>query len=98
MELRIVKPSFKYTAGQWLFLQVPEVSPWQWHPVSIVNSAPEDPYVSIHIRQVGDWTQALGERVGAGPSVVSALTQAAMKGGERDDKDGHFGGSRGDFV
>ncbi len=21
-----------------------------------------------------------------------------MKGGERDDKDGHFGGSRGDFV
>jgi NADPH oxidase 1 len=38
MELRIVKPSFKYTAGQWLFLQVPDVSPWQWHPVSIVNS------------------------------------------------------------
>ncbi len=41
MELRIVKPSFKYTAGQWLFLQVPEVSPWQWHPVSIVNSTPQ---------------------------------------------------------
>ena len=38
MELRIVKPSFKYTAGQWLFLQVPEISPWQWHPVSIVDS------------------------------------------------------------
>jgi NADPH oxidase 1 len=33
MELRIIKPSFKYTAGQWLFLQVPEVSRWQWHPV-----------------------------------------------------------------
>jgi NADPH oxidase len=33
-ELRIVKPSFKFTAGQWLFLQVPEVSRWQWHPVS----------------------------------------------------------------
>jgi len=38
MELRIVKPSFKYTAGQWLFLQVPDVSRWQWHPVSIVVS------------------------------------------------------------
>jgi NADPH oxidase len=37
MELRIVKPSFKYTAGQWLFVQVPDVSRWQWHPVSIVN-------------------------------------------------------------
>lgn len=33
MELRIVKPSFKYTAGQWLFVQVPEISRWQWHPV-----------------------------------------------------------------
>lgn len=37
MELRIVKPSFKYTAGQWLFVQVPEISRWQWHPVSIVS-------------------------------------------------------------
>jgi hypothetical protein len=33
MELRIEKPSFKYTSGQWLFLQVPELSRWQWHPV-----------------------------------------------------------------
>lgn len=63
-----------------------------------ITSAPADPYVSIHIRQVGDWTQALGERVGAGPSVVAALTQAAMKGGERDEKDSGFGASRGDFV
>lgn len=35
MELRIVKPSFKYKAGQWLFLQVPEVSRFQWHPVRV---------------------------------------------------------------
>ncbi|KAH9044826.1 NADPH oxidase [Lactarius pseudohatsudake] len=97
MELRLVKPSFKYTAGQWLFIQVPDVSRWQWHPFTI-TSAPEDPYVSVHIRQVGDWTQALGERVGAGPSVVAALTQAAMKGGEKDEKDDSFSVSRGDFV
>ena len=35
MELRIVKPSFKYVAGQWLFIQVPEISKYQWHPVGI---------------------------------------------------------------
>jgi hypothetical protein len=34
MELRFTKPSFKYKAGQWLFLNVPEVSKFQWHPVS----------------------------------------------------------------
>lgn len=93
MELRIVKPSFKYTAGQWLFIQVPELSRWQWHPFTI-TSAPEDPYVSIHIRQVGDFTHDLGERLGAGPSVVAAMTQAAMKGPEKDT----IGMSRGDFV
>ncbi|KAI0034013.1 NADPH oxidase isoform 1 [Vararia minispora EC-137] len=100
MELRIVKPSFKYVAGQWLFVQIPEVSKLQWHPFTI-TSAPEDPYVSVHIRQVGDWTQALGERVGAGPTVVAALTKAAMKGEERSFDEKYTDDdapTRGDFV
>jgi NADPH oxidase len=95
MELRIIKPSFKYTPGQWLFVQIPELSRWQWHPFTI-TSAPEDPYVSIHIRQVGDWTRALGDRLGVGPSVVAAMTQAAMRGSEKDEK--HMEGNRGNFV
>ncbi|OCF38714.1 hypothetical protein I317_07499 [Kwoniella heveanensis CBS 569] len=71
MELRFVKPSFKYKAGQWLFLNVPEVSKFQWHPFTI-SSAPEDPYVSVHIRQVGDFTKALGSRLGATPNMSSS--------------------------
>ncbi|KAJ7620996.1 ferric reductase NAD binding domain-containing protein, partial [Roridomyces roridus] len=94
MELRIEKPSFKYTAGQWLFLQVPEISRFEWHPFTI-TSAPEDPYVSVHVRQVGDWTSALGERLGVGPSVVASMTKAAISGSEKDDK---LVGFRGDFV
>lgn len=96
MELRILKPSFKYTAGQWLFIQVPEISSLQWHPFTI-TSAPEDPYVSVHIRQVGDWTHALGERIGVGPSVVASLTKAAMNGSEKEIQGGIAEG-RGDFV
>ncbi|KAI6047698.1 ferric reductase NAD binding domain-containing protein [Pisolithus marmoratus] len=94
MELRIIKPDFTYTAGQWLFLQVPEISRWQWHPFTI-TSAPEDPYISVHIRQVGDWTHALGERLGCGPSVVAAMTKAAMDGVEKEDGSK---GMRRDFV
>ncbi|EPQ60586.1 hypothetical protein GLOTRDRAFT_52896 [Gloeophyllum trabeum ATCC 11539] len=97
MELRIIKPSFKYVAGQWLFIQVPEISKLQWHPFTI-TSAPEDPYVSVHIRQVGDWTHALGERLGAGPQVVAAMTKAAMNGTEKDEKLTMLGATRGDFV
>ena len=32
---------------------------------------------------MGDWTQALGERVGAGPAVVASLTKAALAGSKK---------------
>ncbi|KAK8072106.1 Cytochrome b-245 heavy chain subunit beta [Apiospora saccharicola] len=67
VEIQFNKPSFKYKAGQWLFLQVPGVSAYQWHPFTI-TSCPYDPYVSVHVRQVGDFTRALGDAVGAGPA------------------------------
>ena len=62
IELRFVKPSFSYKAGQWLYLNVPELSRFQWHPFTI-SSAPDDPYISVHIRQVGDWTQCVRSRL-----------------------------------
>jgi hypothetical protein len=34
MEIRFTKPSMTYKSGQWLYLQVPAVSRFQWHPVS----------------------------------------------------------------
>lgn len=65
IELQFVKPSMKYKAGQWLFINIPSVSKQQWHPFTI-TSCPFDPYISIHMRQVGDWTRAMGEAFGAG--------------------------------
>ncbi|GAA5948535.1 hypothetical protein JCM10213_003893 [Rhodosporidiobolus nylandii] len=76
MELRFTKPSFSYKAGQWLFLNVPDVSSLQWHPFTI-SSAPDDPYVSVHIRQVGDWTMALGNRLGCTPALAAELNSTA---------------------
>lgn len=35
MEVRFVKKSMRYKAGQWVFLNCPEISRFQWHPVSI---------------------------------------------------------------
>lgn len=65
-----------------------------------ITSAPEDPYVSVHMRQVGDWTHAVGERVGAGPATVATMTKAAMAGYEKDDlgESGLIPEGRGDFV
>ncbi|OMO86369.1 hypothetical protein COLO4_21217 [Corchorus olitorius] len=49
---------FKYKSGQYIFLQCPSISPFEWHPFSI-TSAPGDEYLSVHIRTAGDWTQEL---------------------------------------
>jgi len=67
VEIQFRKPSFRYKAGQWLFLNVPSVSRHQWHPFTI-TSCPFDPYVSVHVRQVGDFTRALADALGAGQS------------------------------
>jgi NADPH oxidase len=67
VELQFKKPSMKYKAGQWLFINIPSVSKHQWHPFTI-TSCPYDPYISIHVRQVGDWTEAAATAVGCGPA------------------------------
>lgn len=72
MEIQFQKPSMKYKAGQWLFLQCPDVSTTQWHPFTI-TSCPFDPYVSVHVRQVGDFTRALGDALGCGPAQAKDL-------------------------
>lgn len=72
MEIQFCKPSLKYKAGQWLFIQVPDVSSSQWHPFTI-TSCPFDPYTSVHVRQVGDFTRALGDALGCGPAQAKDL-------------------------
>ncbi|KAH7423283.1 hypothetical protein KP509_12G047600 [Ceratopteris richardii] len=51
-------PGFKYRSGMYIFLQCPEISPFEWHPFSI-TSAPDDDTISVHIRSAGDWTTAM---------------------------------------
>lgn len=59
LTLVMSKPhGFRYRSGQYIFLQCPTISPFEWHPFSI-TSAPSDEYLSVHIRTAGDWTQEL---------------------------------------
>ena len=67
MEIQFTKPSMLPKPGQWLFLNCPAVSRHQWHPFTI-TSCQYDPYVSVHVRQVGDFTKELGNALGAGPA------------------------------
>ncbi|KAL6655520.1 hypothetical protein ACP70R_006346 [Stipagrostis hirtigluma subsp. patula] len=59
LTITMSKPyGFRYRSGQYIFLQCPMISPFEWHPFSI-TSAPGDDYLSVHIRTSGDWTQEL---------------------------------------
>ncbi|KIK61511.1 hypothetical protein GYMLUDRAFT_243674 [Collybiopsis luxurians FD-317 M1] len=63
MELQIIKEKTTTRAGQYIFLSCPEISYFQWHPFTL-TSAPEEDYISVHIRVVGDFTSALAKAVG----------------------------------
>jgi len=63
MEIQIKKEKTTTRAGQYIFLSCPEISYFQWHPFTL-TSAPEEDYISVHIRVVGDFTRALAEAVG----------------------------------
>ena len=56
VEVQIKKPSLLFRPGQYVQLNCPEVSFLQWHPFTI-TSAPEEGFVSVHIRVVGWWTR-----------------------------------------
>jgi NADPH oxidase len=101
MEIQFRKESMRYKAGQWLFIQVPEVSCNQWHPFTI-TSCPFDPYISVHVRQVGDFTRALGDALGCGPAQARDLEgldplgmyEVALQNGQKMPKlrvDGPYG-------
>ncbi|KAJ4951003.1 hypothetical protein NE237_027835 [Protea cynaroides] len=74
LTLQMTKPpQFRYKSGQYMFVQCPDISPFEWHPFSI-TSAPGNDYLSVHIRQLGDWTNELRrvfEKVCEGPAAAS---------------------------
>ncbi|GLE06212.1 hypothetical protein PINS_up015454 [Pythium insidiosum] len=50
--------NFRFLPGMYLYVNIPLISQFEWHPFTI-SSAPEDEFLSVHIRKAGDWTGAL---------------------------------------
>ncbi|NWS20725.1 NOX5 oxidase, partial [Pachyramphus minor] len=54
-------PSFHFKPGDYVYLNVPAIASYEWHPFSI-SSAPEQPETLwLHIRSLGQWTTRLYE-------------------------------------
>ena len=77
VELQFKKPSMKYKTGQYLFVVCPRLSRIQYHPFTI-TSAPEEDYISIHIRISGNWTTRLAQLVGVDTDLPFAVAASTM--------------------
>nr|QDH44653.1 respiratory burst oxidase-like protein N [Ricinus communis] len=91
LSLKLHKPQgFKHKSGMYVFLQCPQISPFQWHPFSL-TSGPEDDHLSVHIRTLGDWSY----------KIYYLFQEAALSGGKEYPKiyiDGPYGASSQDHV
>lgn len=81
LELQLMKKGFKMEVGQYVFLNCPSISWLEWHPFTM-TSAPEEDFLSVHIRSAGDWTEKL-------IAMVEQLPEGAQ--GPKMGVDGPFG-------
>ncbi|EFX85024.1 hypothetical protein DAPPUDRAFT_1878, partial [Daphnia pulex] len=60
VRLKIERPPyFEYNAGDYVYVNIPHVARFEWHPFTI-SSAPEDEdYMTLHVRVAGGWTGRL---------------------------------------
>jgi len=109
MEVQIKKDKTTTRAGQYIFINCPDVSYFQWHPFTL-TSAPEEDYISVHIRVQGDFTTAFSKALGCdfdkrddksgdGSKVVGTQANPAFnKILPRVMVDGPFGSASEDFL
>ncbi|BFZ53255.1 hypothetical protein PYCC9005_000278 [Savitreella phatthalungensis] len=77
-EIQISKVLNNVKAGQYIFLCCPRASLLQYHPFTL-TSAPEEDFLSVHIRNAGDFTAKLHQVCGCdtenamGPSNLPAI-------------------------
>jgi NADPH oxidase 5 len=59
-QLRLHRPeSFRFEAGEFVYLKIPKVSIFGWHPFTISSSPEESRHIGVHVRALGNWTKRL---------------------------------------
>src|SRR5262249_50444890 len=55
-------PGFVFSAGDYVFLRIPEIARHEWHPFTL-SCAAEGEMLTVHVRSLGNWTAALRRHV-----------------------------------
>ena len=67
VEIKWSQPQMTAQPGQYVFINIPELSLFEWHPFTLSSGVGSE-YFSIHVKPMGDgsWTQRLSSLVAAG--------------------------------
>lgn len=58
--LVIKRPShFYFRPGDYVFVNIPAIAKYEWHPFTLSSAPEQDDYMWLHIRGVGEWTNRL---------------------------------------
>nr|WOX60328.1 NADPH oxidase [Eriocheir sinensis] len=52
-------PTFQYHPGDYVFINIPQIANYEWHPFTISSAPEQDDVLWLHIRAVGQWTRRL---------------------------------------
>ena len=59
-QLTIRRPKgLEFHPGDWLFINIPTISTFEWHPFTISSAPEENEFLTLHIRSLGGWTNRL---------------------------------------
>ena len=54
-------PHFAFKPGDYIFINIPAIATFEWHPFTISSAPEQSDAISLHIRVVGHWTRRLYE-------------------------------------
>ena len=70
-------PHFTFKPGDYIFINIPVIATFEWHPFTISSAPEQSDVISLHIRVVGHWTNKLYEYFEA----EQKRLQCKLKGG-----------------
>lgn len=52
-------PQFYFRPGDYVFVNIPAIAKYEWHPFTLSSAPDQEDYMWLHIRAVGEWTNRL---------------------------------------
>lgn len=52
-------PHFYFRPGDYVFVNIPAIAKYEWHPFTLSSAPEQEDYMWLHIRGVGEWTNQL---------------------------------------